>query len=76
MGSGGRTPLKFDPIVKIRGGPKGAGGVGLFPGAIVALKGKNGGGGWFNVSEILTVCIRSSIVHDQSLMPQDHSSHS
>ena len=55
MGSGSRVSLKFDAAVKVRGGPKGVGGVGLFPGAIVALRGKNGGGGWFLVEEILAV---------------------
>lgn len=55
MGSGARIPIKFGPAVKVRGGPKGIGGVGLFPGAIVALHGKNGGGGWFLVDEILAV---------------------
>lgn len=60
MGSGVRIPLKFDSDVKIRRGAKGVGGVGLFPGAIVALKGRNGGGGWFSVEEILAV---SDIVH-------------
>lgn len=56
MGSGTRMPLRFEPEVKVRGGPKGIGGIGLFPGEIVALKGKNGGGGWFLVDEILAVC--------------------
>jgi hypothetical protein len=55
MGSGARVPLRFVPDVKIRGGAKGAGGIGFFPGAIVALRGKNGGGGWFLVTEILAV---------------------
>jgi DNA polymerase alpha subunit B len=55
MGSGIRVPLRFDPSVKVRGGVKGAGGLGLFPGAIVAVRGKNGGAGWFLVSEILAV---------------------
>jgi DNA polymerase alpha subunit B len=58
MGSGTRIPIKFDPEIKVRGGLKGIGGVGLFPGAIVALKGKNGGGGWFYVEEILAVSQR------------------
>ncbi|KAF8349223.1 DNA polymerase alpha/epsilon subunit B-domain-containing protein [Amanita rubescens] len=53
LGSGSRIPLRFDPGIKIRGCIKGAGGLGLFPGAIVALKGRNGGGGWFQVSEVL-----------------------
>lgn len=56
MGSGGRVPLRFDPSVKVRQGVKGVGGIGLFPGAIVALRGKNGGGGWFLVTEVLSVC--------------------
>lgn len=55
LGSGSRVPLRFDAALKIRGGAKGAGSLGLFPGAIVALKGKNGGGGSFVVSEILAV---------------------
>lgn len=53
--SGARVPLRFDASLKIRGGARGAGGIGLFPGALVALTGKNGGGGWFSVSEILVV---------------------
>ncbi|EIN12830.1 DNA polymerase alpha subunit B [Punctularia strigosozonata HHB-11173 SS5] len=53
MGSGARVPLRFEPNVKIRGFVKGAGGAGLFPGALVALRGTNGGGGSFTVSEIL-----------------------
>ena len=55
MGSGVRVPLRFLPDVKVRGGPKGQASIGLFPGAIVALKGRNGGGGWFSVSEVMTV---------------------
>ncbi|KIL67937.1 hypothetical protein M378DRAFT_9186 [Amanita muscaria Koide BX008] len=53
LGSGSRIPLRFDPTVKIRGCITGAGSLGFFPGAIVALRGRNGGGGWFQVSEIL-----------------------
>ncbi|KAG6836140.1 hypothetical protein H0H93_010973 [Arthromyces matolae] len=52
---GSRIALRFDPALTIRGGPQGAGGLGLFPGSIVALKGKNGGGGWFLVKEILSL---------------------
>ncbi|KAI0372220.1 DNA polymerase alpha, subunit B [Pilatotrama ljubarskyi] len=55
MGSGARVPLRFDPAVKVRRGARNTGGVGLFPGAIVALKGKNGGGGSFLATEILTL---------------------
>ncbi|KAF9027142.1 DNA polymerase alpha, subunit B [Hymenopellis radicata] len=54
MGSGKHmVPIRFDQSVKIRGGAKGSGGLGVFPGALVALKGKNGGGGWFSVTEFL-----------------------
>lgn len=52
MGSGARVPLKLDPTFKIR---RGHNTVGFFPGAIVALKGRNGGGGWFSISEVLSV---------------------
>ncbi|KAF8500906.1 DNA polymerase alpha subunit B [Russula emetica] len=55
MGSGVRVPLKFMPDLKIRGGPKGQANVGLFPGAIVVLKGRNGSGDWFSVSEVMTL---------------------
>ncbi|CDO75324.1 hypothetical protein BN946_scf184848.g1 [Trametes cinnabarina] len=55
MGSGARVPLRFDPGLNVRRGPQGVGGQGLFPGAIVALKGKNGGGGSFVASEILSL---------------------
>ncbi|KAI8986107.1 DNA polymerase alpha, subunit B [Trametes punicea] len=55
MGSGARVPLRFDHSVNVRLGPRGVGGQGVFPGAIVALKGKNGGGGAFVASEILSL---------------------
>jgi len=55
LASGARVPLRFDQSLKIRGGPGGVGSIGLFPGAIVALRGRNGGGGWFLVTEILSV---------------------
>ena len=55
MGSGARIPLRFDTDVKVRKGKQGSGGQGFFPGAIVAVKGKNGGGGSFLVTEILSV---------------------
>ncbi|KAF9013340.1 DNA polymerase alpha/epsilon subunit B-domain-containing protein [Cyathus striatus] len=53
--SGARIPLRFDPVLKIRGNAKGAGGISIFPGAIVALRGKNGGGGYFVATEILAL---------------------
>ncbi|KAF5389267.1 hypothetical protein D9757_003533 [Collybiopsis confluens] len=52
---GARIALRFDPAVKIRGGAKGAGALGLFPGAILAFKGRNGGANWFSVTEILAL---------------------
>lgn len=54
-GSGGRIPLVLDPTIKIKGGVKGVGGFGLFPGAIVAFRGKNGGGVYFLATEVLAV---------------------
>ena len=58
MGSGTRVSLKFEAQTRIRGGAEGASGLGLFPGAIAAFRGKNGGGGWFLVCEILSVYAR------------------
>ncbi|KIK88801.1 hypothetical protein PAXRUDRAFT_688122 [Paxillus rubicundulus Ve08.2h10] len=55
MGSGVRVPIRLTPETKIRGGIKGIGGSSFFPGAIVALRGRNGGGGFFLVEEILTL---------------------
>jgi len=55
LSNGVRVPLRLEPGLKIRGCAQGAGGYGLFPGAIVGLKGRNGGGGWFSASEII-VC--------------------
>ncbi|SCZ98672.1 BZ3500_MvSof-1268-A1-R1_Chr7-1g09237 [Microbotryum saponariae] len=55
LGSGFRVLLKFEPGMKVRGAPPGAGGIGLFPGCMVALKGRNGGGKLFAVDEIMMV---------------------
>ena len=55
LSPGSRVPLVLDPTIKIRGSVKGIGGVGIYPGAIVALKGKNGGGGYFLATEVLGV---------------------
>ena len=52
---GSRVPLVLDPTIKIKGSVKGIGGMGIYPGAIVALKGKNGGGGYFLANEVLSV---------------------
>lgn len=58
MGSGVRVPLRFNTPLKIHGSTR----VGFFPGAIVALRGRNGGGGWFLVSEVLSVGEKSKRV--------------
>lgn len=70
LGSGKRVPLKFDVNVRVRGAPKGMQGAGFFPGAIVALRGRNGGGGWFLVNEILSVIYyMCSVDHNTLNMP-------
>ena len=61
MGSGVRVPIRLAPETKLRGGIKGVGGISLFPGAIVALRGRNGGGGFFLVEELLSVRYTPSI---------------
>ncbi|KAJ7163302.1 DNA polymerase alpha/epsilon subunit B-domain-containing protein [Mycena filopes] len=53
LGNGARVPLRFDWNLKIRRGAQGSGKAAFFPGALVALRGKNGGGGYFQVSEVL-----------------------
>ena len=57
LGSGQRVLLKFEPDMKVRGGPPGAGGIGMFPGCLVGLRGINGGGKLFAVKEVLMVSI-------------------
>lgn len=64
LSAGARVPLVLDPTIKIRGSVKGIGGFGIYPGAIVALKGKNGGGGYFLATEVLGVNVISSILQD------------
>ncbi|KAG9315596.1 DNA polymerase alpha/epsilon subunit B-domain-containing protein [Chiua virens] len=55
MGSGVRIPIHLAPEFKVRGGIKGVGGISFFPGAIVALRGRNGGGGFFLAEEALSL---------------------
>ncbi|KAJ7729641.1 DNA polymerase alpha/epsilon subunit B-domain-containing protein [Mycena maculata] len=55
LANGARVSLRFDLNPKIRGCPQGSSSGVFFPGAIAALRGKNGGGGYFQVSEILTL---------------------
>ncbi|KAJ7779978.1 hypothetical protein B0H16DRAFT_1711208 [Mycena metata] len=53
LGNGARVPLPFDWDLKIHRGALGNGSVAFFPGVLVALRGRNGGGGYFQVSEVL-----------------------
>ncbi|KAJ7134424.1 DNA polymerase alpha/epsilon subunit B-domain-containing protein [Mycena epipterygia] len=55
LGQGARVALRFDWNLKIHGCAPGSGNAAFFPGALAALRGKNGGGGYFQVSEILTL---------------------
>ncbi|KAF9534543.1 DNA polymerase alpha/epsilon subunit B-domain-containing protein [Crepidotus variabilis] len=52
---GARIPLKLEPAIKVRAGVSGVGGFGLYPGAIAAFKGKNGGGGYFLATEYISM---------------------
>lgn len=61
LSSGARVPLVLDPAIKVRGSVRGIGGIGIYPGAIVALKGKNGGGGYFLATEVLGVSAWGSL---------------
>ena len=56
MGGGHRVELRFEDGLKIKGSGEGDGGAGLFPGGIVGVKGRNVGGQFFNVNEIIMVC--------------------
>ncbi|KAJ7504998.1 hypothetical protein B0H11DRAFT_2343456 [Mycena galericulata] len=49
MGNGVRVPLRFHANLKICGGAQGSGSGIFFSGAIAALRGKNGGGGYFQI---------------------------
>lgn len=58
VGSGSRVPLKFDKLEKIPPGmvaEGGSGGISLFPGQIIALRGVNPTGRLFSVKEILEI---------------------
>jgi len=56
LGSGHRVQLRFEPTCVVKGGGHGGGGMGLFPGCMVALRGINGGGKVFAVNELIMVC--------------------
>ncbi|CAK9784941.1 DNA polymerase alpha, subunit B [Cutaneotrichosporon oleaginosum] len=55
LGGGHVVPLRFAPSgeLKVRGGAPGVRGFGLFPGALVCVMGRNGGGNAFVVQEVL-----------------------
>lgn len=55
LSMGTRVPLVFQTPFHVRGGIRGAAGLGFFPGQIVALKGRNGGGGKFAAAEVVAV---------------------
>ena len=57
LGSGKRVALKFKAPqeLKVRGGAPGVKGFGVFPGCLLCVKGRNGGGGSFVVDEVLLV---------------------
>ena len=59
LGGGKRVALKFRPHgeLKVRGGAPGVKGFGVFPGCLVCVKGRNGGGGAFVVEEVLMVSV-------------------
>lgn len=59
VGSGHVVSLRFvEPgRLKVRGGAPGVRGFGLFPGALVCVRGRNGGGNEFVVDEVLMVSI-------------------
>jgi DNA polymerase alpha subunit B len=55
MGGGNRMELRFDAEVVVRGSEAADGGASLFPGEILGVKGRNVGGQFFQVSELLMV---------------------
>ncbi|TFK20610.1 alpha DNA polymerase [Coprinopsis marcescibilis] len=55
LSSGARVPLRLEPAIRIRGAVRGTRNHGFFPGQIVALQGKNGGGGYFLATTILSI---------------------
>jgi DNA polymerase alpha subunit B len=57
LGGGKRVSLRFpsSSTLRVRGGAPGVKGFGVFPGCLVCVKGRNGGGGAFVVDEVLMV---------------------
>ncbi len=69
LGSGSRVLLKFEPDMVVRGAPPGAQGFGFFPGEIVGIKGRNGGGKLLAVKEILMVSPRRRLAGTAMVVP-------
>ena len=59
LGGGKRVSLRFasPSELKVRGGAPGVKGFGVFPGCLICVKGRNGGGDVFVVEEVLMVCV-------------------
>ncbi|TIC73697.1 2-oxoglutarate dehydrogenase, E1 component [Wallemia mellicola] len=77
LGSGARVPLRFSNECKVRGVPKGSGGIRLFPGRIVGVLGSNRGAGYFGVEEIFTMPPLGTVkTHSQELYDMQHSTES
>ncbi|OAV93427.1 hypothetical protein PTTG_01590 [Puccinia triticina 1-1 BBBD Race 1] len=55
IGHGRRIRLQWADDLKVHGVGPHEDGIGLFPGAIVGLRGRNGGGTYFSVQEILSM---------------------
>lgn len=76
LGSGSRILLQFNDDLKVRGAPKGSAGLGVFPGAMVGVRGRNGGGKIFSVSELIMVSSScsfyfSSLISDTNRLSRD-----
>jgi hypothetical protein len=59
IGHGRRIRLQWADDLKVHGVGAREEGIGLFPGAIIGLRGRNGGGTYFSAQEILSVCFVS-----------------
>ncbi|WWD17758.1 hypothetical protein CI109_102199 [Kwoniella shandongensis] len=74
LGAGKRIALRFTTpnALKVRGGAPGVKGFGLFPGCLVCVKGRNGGGGAFVVEEVLMTPVDEllSFQHGEKLSGQ------
>jgi DNA polymerase alpha subunit B len=57
LGSGKRIAMRFAPpgVLKVRGNAPGVKGFGVYPGCLIGVRGRNGGGDAFVVDEVLLV---------------------